>query len=244
MRRAICERLLHLSREDVSRIARDAAIRSSSSQGGDVRGPERGDEPKGAKPIDVAQGSPAWYAAWTRSHCEHSVAQQLAAKGFETFVPEMAAWSRRAGEPHLIHVPMFPGYLFVHTVVDKHRYVELLKARGLVRILGESWDRLAPVDDDEIAAIQRVVAAGVPVLPHAHLGSGDRVIVIDGPLTGLEGLFVQDRAHKGRLVLSVNLLGRSVAVEVDRNAVVPSSAGPVASPLANGAAAHHPVTAS
>ena len=163
----------------------------------------------------------AWYAIWTRSHCEHSVTQQLAAKGFDVFLPEMDVWSRRAGRSRLIRVPMFTGYLFVHAAVDKHRYVELSNARGLVRILGDGWNRLAAIPDADIDAIQRVVSARVPVMPHAHLTSGDRVVVTTGPLATVTGILVKHRPDRGRLVVSVDLLGRSVAVEVDCTAVVP-----------------------
>jgi transcription antitermination factor NusG len=165
----------------------------------------------------------AWYAVWTRSHCEVIVAQQLRASGFEAFLPEMSTWSTRAGETRLIRVPMFPGYLFVHAAVDKHCYVNLLKARGVVRVLGDGWNRLAAIPEAEIAAIQRLVAADVPVLAHEHLSCGDRVVVTEGPLAGVEGIFVHSRSEKSRLVLSVDLLGRSVAVEMDAAAVAPSS---------------------
>jgi transcription antitermination factor NusG len=118
---------------------------------------------------------------------------------------------------------MFPGYLFVRGPIGKHQYVDLLKARGVVRVLGDGWDRLAPVPDSEVDAIRRVVDANLPVLPHAHLQSGERVTVVEGPLAGIEGLYVHDRPQKGRLVLSIDLLGRSVAVDIDGTAVVPSS---------------------
>ena len=131
----------------------------------------------------------------------------------------MSTWSKRDGEMRLIKVPMFPGYLFVRDAMDKRSYIEILKARGVVRILEHGWTRLTPVPEAEIHAIQRVVDADVPVLPHAHLTHGDRVEVIDGPLTGLRGIFEQDKPTKGRLVLTVDLLGRSVAVEVDCTAV-------------------------
>ena len=189
-----------------------------------MTGPGTGYESKGAKPIDCAQAEPAWYAAWTRSHFERAVAEQLSARGFETFMPEIATWSRRGGGAHLIQTPMFPGYLFVRAAIDKQRYVDLLRVRGLVRVLGDGWDRLAPIPDVEIDAIQRVVDAGVPVLPHAHLTRGDRVTVVHGPLAGVEGIFVQHHPQKGRLVLSVDLLGRSVAVDIDCTAIVPSLA--------------------
>ena len=114
---------------------------------------------------------------------------------------------------------MFPGYLFVRDEMDKSSYIEILKARGVVRILEDGWSRLTPVPDAEIDAIRQVVTADVPVYAHEHLSRGDRVEVTEGPLTGLEGFFLQDKPTKGRLVLNVELLGRSVAVEVDCTAV-------------------------
>lgn len=165
------------------------------------------------------QQNPAWYAVWTQSHFEQSVSQQLSAKGFTAFLPEMSVWSKRGGEQRLIRVPMFPGYLFVRDGMDKRSYVEILKARGVVRILEDGWTRLTPVPDAVINSLQQVVASDVPVFASEQLTEGDRVEVTEGPLSGLEGLFVHDKSTKGRLVLNVELLGRSVAVEVDCTAV-------------------------
>ena len=124
---------------------------------------------------------------------------------------------------HVVPTPMFPGYLFVRQRMDKHAYIEMLKVRGLVRILEDGWNRLTPLADDEVAAVQRVVEAKVPVFPHGPLFEGDRVRVTEGPLKGVEGTFVQDRPGCGRLVVSVGLLGRGVAVEVDCTSVTPCS---------------------
>jgi transcriptional antiterminator NusG len=115
---------------------------------------------------------------------------------------------------------MFPGYLFLNHAMDKHAYVQILQARGVVRILGERWDRLVPVDDVEIAAVQRLVTTDVHVLPHPYLREGHRVRIVDGPLNGLEGVLLQVKPGKGLLVVSVELLQRSVAVEVDCTRVV------------------------
>jgi transcription antitermination factor NusG len=165
----------------------------------------------------------AWYAVWTRSHCERLVVDQLTAKGFAAFLPEMGMWSKRQGQMHVVPVPMFPGYLFVRERMDKHAYIEMLKVRGLVRILEDGWTRLTPIPDHEVAAVQRVVEAKVPVFPHGPLHEGDRVRVTDGPLSGVEGTFVEDKPGCGRLVVSVGLLGRGVAVEVDGTSVIPCS---------------------
>lgn len=158
--------------------------------------------------------SAEWYAVWTRSHCEHLVAQQLAANQFTPFLPEMSVWSRRLGKAHLVQAPIFPGYLFVHHAMTKSSYVEILKARGVVRVLEGGWQRLTPIPHEEVDAIQRIVESGVPVFPHAYFRQGDHVRVVAGPLAGVEGLYVRDK-NRGRLVVSIDLLQTSVAVEVD-----------------------------
>ena len=167
--------------------------------------------------------SAAWYAIWTRSHCERLVAEQLASKGIPPFLPEMRVRSRRRGAPTIVQAPMFPGYLFVHQAMNKDCYVEMLKARGIVRILEDGWTRLTPIPDADMSAIQRIVDADVPAFVHPHLTQGARVAIVDGPLAGIEGVFVRGEASRGYLVISIDLLGRSVAVEIDGDAVVPVS---------------------
>ena len=164
--------------------------------------------------------SPAWHALWTRSHCEQLVHDQLTAKGFDLFLPMIDRWSRRGGLRHLIRIPMFPGYVFLNGVVDKASYVEVVKARGLVRVLGERWDQLATVPARELEAIRRIVDAGVPALPYAYLREGQRVRITRGPLTDVEGILVRTKPNRGLLVVSVELLQRSVAAHVDCTWVV------------------------
>jgi transcription termination/antitermination protein NusG len=161
-----------------------------------------------------------WYALYTRSRCEQLVYNQLATKGFHVFLPKLEMWSRRAGEQHLSLVPIFPSYLFLHHTMDKLSYIEVRKARGLVRILGERWDRLSMVPDVEMEAIQRVLRSRLPALPYPYLKEGQYIRITHGTLAGVEGILVHSKPGKGRLVLSVDLLRRSVAVEVDCSGVV------------------------
>jgi transcription antitermination factor NusG len=172
--------------------------------------------------LAVADDTP-WYAIWTRSNCERLVADQLSAKGFSAFLPEMSARSRRNGKSHVVQVPMFPGYLFLRHAMEKQSYIEILKARGVVRILERGWTQLTPVAAEEVDAIRQLIASGVPVFPHVYFREGDRVRVVEGPLSGLHGVFLRDKPSKGRLVVSVNLLQTSVAVEVDCAFVEPLS---------------------
>jgi transcription antitermination factor NusG len=164
---------------------------------------------------DTDIGTPAWYAIWTRSHCEQLVSDQLRAKGLAVFLPKASVWSIRRGARRRNEVPLFPGYLFVHHAIDKSSYVEIIKARGVVRVLGARWDRLETVGDDVIAAVRQVTQSGAPVQSHPRLRAGERVRVTRGPLQGLQGIFVRERSTKGLFVLNVDLLRRSVAVEVD-----------------------------
>jgi transcription termination/antitermination protein NusG len=189
-----------------------------------------------ALPIDTRNGdamdrhdeiepprAPRWFVVWTASHCERLVYEQLCAARFETFLPTMRTWSRQRGARRAIAVPMFAGYLFVRCGMDKRSYVDIVKIRGVVRLLGEAWDRLAPVPDDEIATIRRVVETDVPVFPYPYLHDGQPVRITDGPLKGVEGVLVESKPRKGLLVVSVSLLQRSIAVEVGGTDVVPVS---------------------
>ena len=170
--------------------------------------------------VRVAADSTSWYAIWTRSHSEQLVADQLLAKGLHVFLPKFSIWSRRGGVRHLIQVPMFSGYVFLNEAVDKNTYIEVIKARGVVRLLGERWDSLSPIPDREIESLQQVLDAGLPVTPHSYLREGQRVRITAGPLKGVEGFLVENKSQKGILVLSVDLLQRSVAVKVDCTWVV------------------------
>jgi transcription termination/antitermination protein NusG len=162
-----------------------------------------------------AVSQPAWHVLWTRSNCEMLVSEQLTAKGFDLFLPTLELWSRRGGVRRLVRVPMFPGYVFLHHALDKWSDVEVRKARGLVMILGDAWDRRAVVPVAEIEAIRRVVDARVPTMTHSYLREGQRVRIVRGPLADVEGLLVRTKPGKGLLVVSVELLHRSIAVEID-----------------------------
>ena len=164
---------------------------------------------------DTLRASPPWYALWTRSHCERLVWDQLTAGGFQAFLPTIDVWSRRAGVRRRIPVPMFSGYLFLQHAMDKAAYIEVRKTRGLVCILGERWDRLAEIPSREIDAIQRVAQTRTPVLVHPYLCAGQRIRITRGPLADVEGILLRQNPDKGLLILSIELLRRSVAVEVD-----------------------------
>jgi transcriptional antiterminator NusG len=167
-------------------------------------------------------GSAPWHVVWTHSNFEQLVADHLQAKGFHPFLPKVDTWSVRAGRRRTISTPLFPGYVFLNDALDKAAHLEVRKVRGVVRMLGESWERPAVVPEAEVEAIRRVLASALPTLPHPYLREGRRALIAVGPLAGLEGILVKVRPDKGLLVLSVNMLQRSVAVEVDCTQVLPA----------------------
>lgn len=169
-------------------------------------------EPEGGEALaDEAN----WYALWTHSHCEQLVQSQLMAKGYEAFLPRLAAWKRRGSDRWIAYQPMFPGYLFLRHAMNKVSYIDIMNSRGLVRVLGDRWDRLAAIPQDEIEAISTLIESGMPALPYPYLKAGQRVRIVAGVLAGVEGSLVETKAGKGMLVISVELLQRSVAVEID-----------------------------
>jgi transcription antitermination factor NusG len=179
---------------------------------------EPGRETKGGEALAEAAaewGTDRWHVLWTRSNCEQAVHDQLAAHGFAPFLPTVQSWCRRGGVRRLATQPMFSGYVFLRHAIDKASYVQVCQARGLVRVLGDRWDRLAVVPDAEMEAIRRISVSAVPVLPHPYLREGQRVRVTRGPLADVEGIVVRSSPKKGLLVVSVDLLQRSVAVHLD-----------------------------
>jgi transcription antitermination factor NusG len=152
-----------------------------------------------------------WFALQVRTRQEASVAQQLNGQGYERFLPLYKVrkrWSDRIKE---VNAPLFPGYLFCR--FNPQDRLPILKTPGVIQIVGFNNGPTA-VDEAEISSIQTLVTAGVPHQPWPFLAAGDRVRIESGPLLGLEGILIDvKRSH--RLVLSVTLLQRSVAVEID-----------------------------
>src|SRR5262245_66066499 len=101
-------------------------------------------------------------------------------KGFDLFLPTAEAWSRRGGIRARARVPLFRGYLFLRHAVDKATYLEICKARGLVRMLGERWDQLEIVPESEIDAVRTLVRHAVPIFPSPYLRARQRVRIPRG----------------------------------------------------------------
>ena len=171
--------------------------------------------------LDEPEPSLGWHVLWTRSNFERIVYEQLLARGYTLFLPMMDQWSRTGKGRQTCRVPMFKGYLFLRHAVDKADYIDICKTKGLVGILGSRWDRLAHIPDKEIETIKLAAQSQLPTLPYPYLQEGDRVRITKGTLANAEGIFVKSDLTKGLFIISVNLLHRSIAMQVDCTHVVP-----------------------
>ncbi len=155
-----------------------------------------------------------WYAVYTQPRHENKVYDRLLKKKIETFLPLIERWSRRKDRRKRINLPLFPGYLFVHSKMDAHAHLEILKTDSVVRILGNDGKPI-PIPDEQIFPIQALIKNGMAITPLPYLKEGVRVRVVNGPLIGIEGILLKTRPQKHRLVISVDLLKESVSVEID-----------------------------
>jgi transcription antitermination factor NusG len=158
-----------------------------------------------------------WFALWTRSRHEQVVREQLQQKHFDVFLPTVTKWSRWKDRKKKIDWPLFPGYCFVR--FNPRERLPILKCTGVVSIISFQGEP-APIPEHEIDGIRRLVESDLAYDPCPLIKEGMMVEVVHGPLKGVIGRLMR-KNDKARLVLSVNLIGQGVSVEVDAADVRP-----------------------
>jgi transcription antitermination factor NusG len=158
-----------------------------------------------------------WFALQVRTRWESSTALLLSGKGYQTLLPMHKSKKRWNGRLREVNAPLFPGYLFCHFEAQKR--LPILVTPGVLAVVGRGKVPL-PVNDGEIAAIQTVVSSGFHAEPWPFLELGQRVRIDSNALHGLEGILINFKGNQ-RIVVSVSLLRRSVALEIDRCCVSP-----------------------
>ncbi len=161
-----------------------------------------------------------WFAVYTRSHHEKSVAEQLRGRGIEHFLPLYTSVRRWKDRVKTLQMPLFAGYLFVK--VFPSQFLNVLQAHGVSRLVGSP--KPEPLQDQEIRQLQAWLSLPIGVEPHPYLRIGQWVRVCRGPLADVEGILIRKK-NVFRLVVAIDLIQRSVALEVDAADVVPVSNG-------------------
>jgi transcription antitermination factor NusG len=156
-----------------------------------------------------------WFALRVKSNHEKTVCSHLAVKGFEVFLPICRTRNRWADRFKLVETPLFGGYVFSR--LDRTRPNAVLSTPGVIQIVGTGRNP-EPVLEGEILAIRRAVDANFQLRECDFFMKGQRATVVSGALAGLEGTVVSLK-QQSRLVLSISLLQRSVALEIDESLV-------------------------
>lgn len=157
-----------------------------------------------------------WCALYTRHQHEGTVARILSTKGVGVFLPTYKTVHRWKDRNKQLELPLFPGYLFF--TYEPERRIEVLSTPGVHMILTTGENLPAVIPAEEILAIRRAVESPLRVGPHPYLKGGDVVRIKSGPLEGLEGVVSRSK-DAFRVVLSVEMLGKAAAVEIDAGAV-------------------------
>lgn len=168
-----------------------------------------------ASPADDALiaefATPRWYAAQTCSRHEKRVSERLSANGIEGFLPLYTTQRRWADRKAKVELPLFQGYIFVRIPLSNR--MRVLQLPGVVRLVS-SRGQAVSIDDTEIRSLRQGLATGGIAEPHPFLKIGERVRVVMGPFAGCSGVLLRKKDSL-RVVVSLDIIMRSVAVEVD-----------------------------
>jgi transcription antitermination factor NusG len=158
---------------------------------------------------------PRWYASYTSANHEKRVAEQLAVRNVEHFLPTFSSVRRWKDRRMRLELPLFPGYVFVRLALRDR--LRVLQVPGVAKLVGFNGMPTA-LPQEEIEALRTSLRSGIRAEPHPYLKVGRRVRVKGGSLTGLEGVLLR-RKNSTRFVVSLDLIMRSVAVEIEGNEV-------------------------
>jgi transcription antitermination factor NusG len=154
---------------------------------------------------------PRWYVAYTRANHERRVADQLAEREVENFLPQYESLRKWKDRRVRLQMPLFPGYVFVHLALRNR--LRVLQVPGVACLVGFAGRPVA-VPEEEFARIRGFLDKGLRAEPHPYLQAGRRMRVLSGPFEGMEGIVLR-RKNGCRLVISLELIQRAMAVDVD-----------------------------
>jgi len=156
-----------------------------------------------------------WYAVYCKHRHERAAAERLASRGFPIYLPEYhtrVKWGARQRE---VKKNLMPGYLFVQAKMDVGNYVRVLQTPSVVKLVGNAWPRLSWIPEEQMESMRLVLESREKFEEVAYWRVGDQIEVVAGPLAGLRGLYAGEGNHKGSVIVSIDLLQRSVSVAVN-----------------------------
>ncbi len=167
--------------------------------------------------MNSGSGDNLWYVLHTKSRFENVVHNGLVKKSMEVFLPKIKVRSKRKDRKLMISVPLFPGYLFVRSVLTPNEHLEIVKTAGAVKLIG-NHDGPLHVMEETVESLKIMVASDEQVLTGSRFKKGDRVQVVYGPFAGVAGYFIRYKG-KDHVVVNIEALGQYASVCVSREDV-------------------------
>lgn len=161
----------------------------------------------------------SWYAVYTRSNHERSVGKILSDRGVEVFLPRITVASKRKDRRVVFKKPLFANYLFVQLDADQQKWFKVFRTPGVVMICGKPKPK--PIADEDIETIRIFVNSDRNIYPLPYLKVGSKVQVVSGPLAGAIGVLEKEDLRKRKLIVSIELMGQSVAATLHDDEIRP-----------------------
>ncbi|HWE53633.1 MAG TPA: UpxY family transcription antiterminator [Bryobacteraceae bacterium] len=162
--------------------------------------------------------SRSWYAVHVKTNFEKVAATILEGKGLEIYLPSYRKPKRWSDRVKAVDCPLFPGYVFCR--FDVNNRLPILTTTGVMSIVGAGRVP-ATISDDELRSVRLIVESGLAATPWPFLRVGQQIVIRKGPLSGMEGILLAQK-NKYRIVISISLLQRSIAAEIDADLVCPT----------------------
>lgn len=165
--------------------------------------------------MDILGNHIRWYALYCKSRHEHKVNARLVAKGFKTYLADFktrAQWGTRIRKTRR---NLLPGYVLVQAQIDSSTYLQILQTESVLNFVGHAWPQLSWIPNEQVENLRRVLESGEHFEETTYWQRGERVEIIAGPLRGVQGLIAGLTNRQNRVIISIDLLKRSLAVEVD-----------------------------
>jgi transcription antitermination factor NusG len=164
--------------------------------------------------LDPEQCKKEWYALYVQVNHEKEVVKRLEQKEVSCFLPLMETWSKRLDRRKKVHLPLFPGYVFVNVHLDSYANINIVKTPGALNLLRNSEGPLS-IPSYQVENLQTIINSTQPLKIHTYLKEGEWIRVARGPLAGCIGILNRLDLKRGRLIVSVDIIKKSVSVELD-----------------------------
>lgn len=156
-----------------------------------------------------------WYALYCRSRHERMVHARLQEKGYDSYLADYGTRMKHGIRLRIMQKNLLPGYVLINAAMTPKVYLDVLQTKSVVHFVGRTWPDLSWIPVDQVESLKLLLHSQQRFEEISYCTQGDTVEVIAGPLAGLRGLFAGEAYRKDHVIVSLDLLQRSLAVEIN-----------------------------